>query len=45
MTSWARLYAGQELLSLLFSTLLEGQEPGLCRPKTMGHFAAANYTS
>ena len=42
--SWRRFHPSQELLSLLFSALLEGREPGLCHPKTLGHFLAANST-
>ena len=44
MKSWERFNPSQELLSLLFSALLDGLEPGLCHPKTLGHFSAANST-
>ena len=45
MKSWERFHPSQELLSLLFSALLDYLEPGLCHPKTLGHFSAANSTS
>ena len=38
MKSWNRFLPSQELLSTLYSALLEGREPGLCLPKTLGHF-------
>ena len=38
MKSWNRFLPSQEFLSALYSGLLEGREPGLCVPKTLGHF-------
>ena len=38
MKSWDGFHPSQELLSLLYSGLLEGQDPGLSLPKTLGHF-------
>ena len=43
--SWKRFHPSQELLSLLFSALLEDQEPGLCHIKQLGHFSATSVTS
>jgi len=39
LKSWNRFHPSQELLSTLYSGLLEGQDQGLCLPKRLGHFA------
>ena len=36
--SWNRLLPSQEMLSVLYSGLFDGREPGLCLPKRLGHF-------
>ena len=38
MKSRNRFLQSQEFLSALYSELLEVREPGLCLPKTLGHF-------
>ena len=38
MKSWKRFHPSQELLSVLFSGLLERQDQGLCQLKKLGHF-------
>ena len=38
MKSWIRFHPSQELLSIIYSGLLEGQDKGLCLPKNLGHF-------
>ena len=42
MKSWKRFHPSQELLSLLYSILLEEQDQGLWHPKNLGHFAPGN---
>ena len=44
MKSWNRFHPSQELLSILFSGLLEGQDKGLCLPKKLGHFVQDKIT-
>ena len=39
MKSWKRFHPSQELLSVLYSALLQGQDHGLCPPNKLGHFA------
>ena len=38
LNSWNRFHPSQELLSVLYSGLLLGQDPGLNLPKNLGHF-------
>lgn len=38
MRSWKRFHLSQELLSVLYSGLLEGQDQGLYQLKNLGHF-------
>ena len=45
MKSWKRFHPSQELLSLLYSILLEEQDQGLWHPKNLGHFAPGNNIS
>ena len=45
MKSWNRFHPSQELLSIIFSGLLEGQDKGLCLPKNLGHFIQDKVTS
>ena len=44
LKSWNRFHPSQELLSTLYSGLLEGQDQGLCLPKILGHFAQGKTT-
>ena len=39
MKSWKRFHPSQELLSVLYSILLQEQDQGLHHPKNLGHFA------
>ena len=39
MKLWNRFHPSQELLSAIYLGLLEGQDQGLCLPKTLGHFS------
>ena len=38
MKLWKRFHPSQELLSALYSGLLQGQDQGLCPPDKLGHF-------
>ena len=44
MKSWNRFHPSQELLSAIYLGLLEGQDLGLCLPKTLGHFSQGKNT-
>ena len=43
--SWDRFHPNQELILLLYSRLMEGQDPGLSPPKTLKHFTKENFIS
>ena len=45
MKSWNRFLPSQELLSSLYSALLEGREPDLQQIKTLGHFVPGKIIS
>ena len=45
MKLWQRFHPSQELLSRLYSALLQGQDQGLCRINKLGHFAQDNNIS
>ena len=38
MKLWKRFHPSQELLSALYSGLVQGQDQGLCPPDKLGHF-------
>ena len=44
MKLWNIFLPSPELLSTLYSALLEGREPGLCLPKKLGHFVPGKPT-
>ena len=45
MKSWKRFHPSQELLSAIYSGLLQEQDCGLCPPNKLGHFVQGNNTS
>ena len=45
MKLWQRFHPSQELLSRLYSALLQGQDQGLCPINKLGHFAQDNSIS
>ena len=45
MKSWKRFHPSRELLSVLYLGLSKEHDPGLCRPKELGHFAPGSSIS
>ena len=42
MNSWKRFHLSQELLSVIYSALLQDQDHGLSQLRNLGHFAQGN---